>query len=122
MGLEQLPVEGIDQCLDATPDLRREDAEFLADGFEEFDDRQPRVQYDGDIGIVRQLVLQQGAYECRLAGSHFTGQLHEAAAFGNAVDEVCERLAVAFTHEQVTRVGRYRERLFIEPEETRVHD
>ena len=104
MSSEQLPVKGIHQRLDAAPHVRGKDPEFLANGFEKLDDREARVQYNGDVGIVRQLVLQQ------------------AAALGHAIDEMRERLAVALAHEQVTRVGRYREWLFIESEETRVHD
>ena len=122
MSLEQLPVQGIHQCLDAAPDFRRKDSEFLANGLEELDDREARVQNDGDVGVIRELVLQQSAHEGRLAGSDLTGELHETATLGNAVNKVRECLAVTFAHKQITRVGRYREWLFIKSEETRIHD
>ncbi len=119
---EQLLVEAVDQCFDTAPVLRGENPEFLADGLEKLDDGEARVQDDRDIGVVRELVLQQRANEGGLAGPDFAGELHEAAALGYPVDEVSQRLAMAFAKEQVTRVRRYRERLLIESEETRIHD
>ena len=66
-------------------------------------------------------VQEQRTDQHGLAGADLTRQLHESTAFGNAVNQVRERLTMAFAHEEVTRIRRYRKRLFIETKEFRVH-
>ena len=95
--------------------------QLFADRGQELDDRQLRIEHDRDVRIVRHAIQQQRADQRRLAGTDFAGQLNEAAALGYAVNQVCKSLTVALTQEQVTRIGRYRERLFIESEKTAVH-
>ena len=79
------------------------------------------VQYDRDVSIVGHSIQQQRTNERGLAGADFAGELHEPTAFRNAINEVRERLAMPLTHEEVTGIGRYRERFLVESEKAGVH-
>ncbi len=116
-----MAIKRIDQRLGACFVLGELDAEFLADGGEKFHRGQLRIENQRNIDLCRYLP-EQGAHERRLAGADFAGELDETAAFGDAVDEVSEPLAVTFAHEQITGVRRNRERFFVEPKEACIHD
>ena len=79
-----------------------------------------RIEDQRDLGVLRRLRQQRPNYR-GLAGADFAGELDEAASFVDAVDQVRERLRVPFREEQVARIRRDRERLFVEAEERGVH-
>ena len=85
------------------------DVEFLADGLQQFDGRQSRIQHQRDARVLGQLLEQQPAQR-GLAGAHFAGQLHEAAAatLTDAIQQVRERIAMALAEEHEARIGRDR--------------
>src|SRR5690606_38387719 len=57
----------------------------------------------------------------RLSRAHLAGELHEAAGFVDPIEQVSESLGVALAQEEVSRIGRDRERLFVQAEERQVH-
>ena len=116
-----MSIERIDQRLDAAPRCWYTNAEFFADSLEKFGRRELRIEHNCDVGIARHAIEQQRPTQGGLAGSDFAGQLNESATFGHTVHKVRQRLAMALAHEQVTRIWRYREGLFIEPKKTSVH-
>ena len=62
-------------------------AQFIADGGQQLHDRQSRVKAKRDIHFIQPL-FQQCANQSGLAGANFSGQLHEAAVFMGAVQQV----------------------------------
>ena len=99
---------------------RRGDCELVANDLEELECGELRIQDQRDLGPRGQL-LEQAPDQRRLAGADLAGQLDEAAALGDPVDEVRERVGVPRAHVEIARVGRYRERLLVESEELAVH-
>ena len=91
------------------------EVQFLAQRFEQFDRRQPRIEHQRDARVLGQLLHQQAAQR-GLAGAHFARELHEsaAAALADAEQQVRERVPVALAEEHEARVGRDRERRFPE--------
>src|SRR5690606_26943637 len=71
---------------------------------------------------LRQLFEQQPAQR-GLAGADLAGQLDEtaAAALADAVQQVRERVPVAFAQKHEARVGRDRERWLAEPVVVEIH-
>src|SRR4029077_16930890 len=65
---------------------------------------------------------EERTHDGGLAGADFAGELHEAAGLVDAVQQVRERLRVPLTQVEVARIGRDRERLFVEAEEREVHE
>ena len=120
--VEQEVREEVDERLDAAGGaLRHLHVQLVADGEQELRGRDARVQDQRDVAVRRQL-LQEAAQHGRLAGADLAGELDEAAGLADAVGEVRERLGVPLAEVEVARVRRDRERLFVQPEEARVHD
>ena len=117
---QQETVQGIRECLDAVARFRQLHVQFFADRRQEFRARQLGVQDDRHVGELGKL-LEQGTDEGRLAGAHFAGELDEAAAFLDAVDEVRERLPVPLAQVEVAGIGGDREWLLVKAEEAGVH-
>ena len=126
MAVEQEAVERIDAGLGARRRLAVQgagvdaDAELLADGLQQLQRRQQRVVEVGDAAALGHL-LEEAAAHRRLAGADAAGQQHEAAAALQAVEQVCQRLAVALAQVQEARIGCDRERLPLQAEECRIH-
>src|SRR5690606_3445292 len=111
IGVQQVAVERVHQRLEAAAGGGDVDVQFLADGLQQLDRVLPRVQHQGDVGVLRQL-LQQQAAEGGLAGADLAGQLHETAAtaLADAEQQVRERIPVALAEEDEARVRGDRER------------
>ncbi len=107
---EQAPIQPIDELLDAAPvgSVDR-NPELLADAQQKFRGRDPRIQDDRDVGVLRH-ARQQRAHDGRLAGADLAGQLHETAGLVDAVQQVRERLGVPLAQVEIARVRRDRER------------
>ncbi len=121
MGVQQVAAEDIDQVLQACArGVRHADAELLADREEQLGRRHARIEDERDLGVFRDL-RQERAHERGLAGADLPGELHEAAGFVDAVQQMRERLGVPLAEEQVARIGSDREGLFVEAEEAEVH-
>ena len=99
---------------------RAGDAEFNADGREQFLDRQLGIEDVGHIAGCRDLLEQAAAYR-GLARTHFAGEQHEAAVAIHAIEQMRQRLLVALAHVEIARVRRDRERRFGEAKVTQVH-
>ena len=100
--------------------VRHADAELLADGEQELRRGHARIEDQRDLGVLRRL-RQERAHDGGLAGADLAGELHEAAGLVDAVQQVRQRLGVPLAQVQVARIGRDRERLFVEAEERQVH-
>ena len=96
------------------------DDQLVADRGEQFHRVQRRIEDDGDVGIVGQL-LQQAAVDGGLARAHFTGQENESAARTHAVEQMRQGIPVARAHKQIARIDRYGKRRFPEPEILVIH-
>ena len=107
------------------------DVELLADRLQQLADRQPGVEDVGHAAAGRNL-LQKAAADGGFAGADVARQQHKAttraaraagpgAGRGHAVQQVCQRLTVALTHEQKTRIGRNGERVLRQAQVVRVH-
>jgi len=96
------------------------EAQLFADGQQKLDGRHPRIQYDGDVGMMRN-AGQQGAQHGGFTRAHFPGQLNEASRFVDAVQQMRQRFGVALAQIQVARIRCNRKRLFREAEKARVH-
>ena len=118
--VQQETVQGVGQRLYAVALLRQRNMQLFADRAQELDARQLRVQHDGNIGKLGQL-LQQAAYQGRLAGTDFAGQLDKATAFPDTVDEMGERFRMPLAHIEVTRIRGDREWLLVQSKKTGVH-
>ena len=121
MGVEQVVVDAVDEHLDAGIAGRVGDAEFDADGREQFLHRQLGVEDVGDIAGFRNL-LEQAAADGRLARSDLAGEQDESAIAAHAVEQVRERLLVALAQVEVARVRRNGERRFGEAKVALVHE
>ena len=118
---QQAAIQRIHHLLDAVAiGLVESDAQLLADREQEFHRRYARIQDHGHVGMMR-YARQQRSHDRRLAGSHFAGQLNEAARLVDPVQEMRERLRVALTQIEVARIRCYRERLFDQAEKAGVH-
>ncbi len=106
---QQLAIEQVDQHL-AVADCAgwHLDAQLLADRLQEFQRREPRIDDQRDVGIVRR-ARQQRADRGGLAGAHLAGELDETAGIVDAVHQVGERIGVLPPQVQVARIGRDRE-------------
>ena len=96
------------------------DAEFDADGREQFLHRQLGIE---DIGHVagRGNLLQQAAAYRGLARAHLAREQHEAAVAAHAIEQMRQRLLVALAQVEIARVRRNGERRFGEAKVLLVH-
>lgn len=99
---------------------RAGDVQFAADAAQEFSNGDARVDNQRRIHAVRQF-FQQAAYQGGLAGAHFPGKLNEAAALGDTIQKVGKRFRMLAGQEQVARVRRDAEGIFVEAEISGVH-
>ena len=121
MGAQQVVVQQVDELLGAVlRAVRHADAEFLADGLQEIQRREPRIDDQGDFRVLGR-ARQQRADRGGLAGADLAGQLDEAAGFIDAVDQVRQRIGMVAAQVQVTRVRRDRKGFFGDAEEGEVH-
>ncbi len=100
--------------------LRHLHVQLVADREQELGRGDARVQDQRHVAVRRQLP-EQAAQHRRLAGSDLAGQLDEAAGLAEAVGEVGKGLRVPLAEVEIARVRRDRERLLVQPEETRIH-
>ncbi len=98
----------------------RIDSEFFTDCRKKLDGGQLRIQDQRDVCLGGDLT-QQGSDQSGLPCADLSGQLNKATTLGDALHHVSQAFAVTFTHKQITRVRRYRERLFIQAKKTRIH-
>src|SRR6185295_19818946 len=89
MGIEQIAVDAVDEDFDAVVPWRKGDAEFDAEGREQFPDRQVGIEDVGDVAIGRDLLEQTAAYR-RLARTHFAGEQHEATVAVEPIQQMSE--------------------------------
>src|SRR5690606_4860652 len=117
--LQEVAVQRGDQ-LSRRGFLRIWDAQLLADVLEKIPRRELRIEDQRDLGLLGKL-LEEAADQRRLARADLAGELDEAAAFGDAVDQMSERVGMPAAQVEVPRIRRDRERFLVEPEEFRVH-
>jgi len=121
MRAQQPAVQRVDHLLDAVAigfgDLQ---TQLLADGLQKLDGRDPRIEYDRHVRMMRH-AGQQGAHHRSLAGAHLAGELDEPAGFVDAVQQMRERLGVALAQIEIARIRRDGEGLFAETEEAGIH-
>src|SRR3546814_7824772 len=104
-------VEHVDQALEAATPATQVQMQLLADGFNQFHRRQPRIEHQRNLGIFRQLLQQQPA-ERGLAGTDLAGELDKTAAatLADAIQQVRQGIAVALGQIDEARIRRDRER------------
>ena len=120
MGLQQIVVQGITQHLHAPRPLRVDDVQFVAQGLHQLDGIESRVQNQGHVHVIRQL-LQQGVAQRRLARADLAGKGHEPTPLPNAVEQVGQSFLVPTAEVEETRVRGDREREIIQVKVTGVH-
>ena len=120
--IEQIRVQRVGQRLEAAAAAGDVELELLAHRLDELDRRELRIQHQRNPRVLRQLLEQQPTQR-RLAGADLARQLHEAAAaaLADAIEQVRQRIAVAFGQEHVARVRRDRERRLAQPVVFEVH-
>ena len=118
---QQVVVEDVDEVL-ATADrlVRHADADLLAQCQQELGRSHARVEHQRDLGILGGL-REQGADDGGLARAHLAGQLHEAAGFLDAVQQMSQGFGVALAQIEIARIRGDREGLFVEAEEGQIH-
>ncbi|EWS63906.1 hypothetical protein Y695_02857 [Hydrogenophaga sp. T4] len=94
--------------------------ELVTDRAQQLDDRELGVEDVSDPAVLGGL-LQKAAADGGLAGADLAGEQHKTATALNAVQQMGERLPVAFAHEEVTRVGRDGEGALLQAKEVGVH-
>jgi hypothetical protein len=104
MCIEQVLVDLVDIGLDAGAGPRRRDAEFLADGRQELHGGQPRIEDEGYVAVLRDL-LQQAAADRGLARADLASEQDEAAFAIDAVEEMGQSLPVPIAHVEITGIG-----------------
>ncbi len=118
---QQPPVQNVHQVLDAAfVIVAHEHAQFFANRQQELDGRQARIQDHRHVRMLRHL-FQEGTDDRGFARPHLAGQLNESACFVDAVQQMRQRLGMAFAHVEVARIRRNRERLFAQAKEAGVH-
>ncbi len=105
MGVEQKEVQTVHQRLRGLLGSRHIEAELVADGMQELHPGQRRIQHQRNVHALGQL-LQKGATDRGLAGTHLAGQEHEAAAVAGTIEEMRQGLTVLSAQEQILRVRR----------------
>jgi hypothetical protein len=119
MGLHEMRVQSVDLRLDRAL-FGRCAVQLVDDRLQELDGGELRRQDQCDVGLLGQL-LQQAPDECRLARPDLARQLDEAAALGDPVEKMRERVRVPRAHVEITRIRGDRERLLVESEEVGIH-
>jgi hypothetical protein len=76
--VEQVSIEPVDEHLDAVLPVRIGDVQLVANGGDQLQGCDARVQHQGHVGVRRQLLEQAAAHRC-LAGADLAGEQHEAA-------------------------------------------
>ncbi len=118
---QQVAVEQVDQLLGVVLGaVGHAQAELLAQRAQELGGRQPRIEDQRDLGILRR-ARQQRADGRGLAGTDLAGELDEAAGLVDAVDQMRERIGVPRAQVEVARIRGDRERFFRQPKERQVH-
>ncbi len=123
MRVEQEAVQRVDMVLQrrrAAAAGRDRHAELVADGLQQLERAELRVEDVGDVAALRDL-LEEAAHDGGLAGADLAGQQHEAAAALQPVEQVRQRLAVALAHVEEARVRRDREGFALQAEGGGVH-
>ena len=120
VGVEQRERQRVEQHLEAGGPLRVRDPELVAHCGDQLDRGEPGTEDHGDVDLGGQL-LQQGAADRGLARAHLTGQLHEAPALADPVEQMGQSLPMNVTQIEVAWIRRQGERPLGEPEECRVH-
>ncbi len=100
----------------AAPNGGRADAKLGAGiALQQLLDRQPGIEEIGDVAGLRNL-LEQAPANRSLTSSDLAGQQDKTAVAADAVEQMRERLLVAFAHVQVAWIGREGEGRFAEAE------
>src|SRR5690606_19159832 len=120
VSLEQLLVQRRDQRAQRAAGRDRH-SQLVEDVLDELARRQLRIQDQRDLGLLGEL-LEDAADQRRLAGADLAGQLDEAAALGDTVDQMRERIRMAAAQEEIPRIRRDRERLFVKSEKFGIHE
>ena len=112
---QEVSVESIHQRFVAVADPDRVDAQFLADRGQQFTRRHQGIEHESHPGVRRDL-FEQTAAQRSLAGAHLPGELDETArtALADTVQQVREGVPVGGAQEHERRVGRNRERRFVQ--------
>ena len=95
--------------------------QLFAERDEKLRHRDPWIEHERDIDI-RRLTRQQRANDGGLAGTDLTGQLDEATRLAHAVKQMSQRLRVARTQKQVSRIRRDGKRQLGKTKERLVHE
>ncbi len=120
VGVEQVPVEGVDKDLEALGLFGVGDSQLVADAGHQLGLGQPGIEDQRDIDGVGEL-FDHAPADHRLAGPHLAGQQHEAAPLVGPVQQVGQRLLVPGAGVQVARVGGQRERGLFDAEVFGIH-
>ncbi len=120
MGGQEVPVEPVDQDLDAGGSLRVVDVQLVADGGHQFGAVQLGVEDQGHVDQVGNL-LEEASAQGGFAGAHLAGDLNEPPHLAHAVQKVRQGLPVLLAQEKKARVGRQGKRLFLELKIVEVH-
>ena len=120
MGIEQIGIDAIDEHLDAGIAGRNRNAEFGADGRQQFFHRLPRIEYVSHITGFGNLLQQTAAYR-RLARPHLAGEQHKPAAAVHAIQQMCKRLLMTLAHVEIAGIRCDRKRRFGETKVALVH-
>ena len=120
MCVQQVAVECICQHLDAMYLVRIFHTQLITQCSDQLLGGKLRVEHHCNIDIPGQL-FHQAAAQGRLAGTHLTGKLHKTTAIAKPIQEMRQRLPMACTHVQKTRIRRDRKGAFCEVEMFQIH-
>jgi hypothetical protein len=120
VGLQQVLIQSVNEGLDAPGFGRERDAEFVADGSDQFGLRQAGIENQSNIGVRGQLSDQAPA-ERRFPRPDLAGQLNEASRLLHAVDQMSKPFPVPLAHEEKPRIRGQRKWRFIQSEIFSVH-
>ena len=120
MVAQQKLVEGVREHLETVCSTGIVNFELIADSCQQLDRAQRWVQHNRNVCMLGHL-LQQAPVQGCLARAHFARQQNKSTATPYTVQQVRQRIAMAGTHEQVARIHRDGEWLFIESKKLLIH-
>ena len=120
MGIQQVPVERIDQLLETGARPRVGDVQLITNAGQQLAGIQARIEDQRDVDVFRELVEQRPAKR-GLAGSHLAGEHDKAAADTDPVQQMRQRLPMLGAEIQIAGIGRDRKGKLGKPKVLGVH-